>query len=405
MIERVNYLAAIQKRKDSYLISVSCGYDQNGRQIRRTMTYKPEPDMTEKQIQKEVQRQAVLFEEQVRNGQVSTDGRLKLADFVPMYLELAEKKLSPVVYEKYSRMLKICIVPMLGHYKLRDIKPAHIQRFINDLEARETRFDGRPGRLSPSSIRRYFTMVSSLMKSAYRLGLIGTNPADRDRLTLPKIEEEKTEIFTEKELNDMLSALEAEPLMFRLLIHLALNTGCRRGELMGLKWSDIDFSTGVLTVSRSNYKLTGDPEVKSKSTKTGRSRRIMIPPYCVCMLRRYRAEQGGYRLSLGDAWRGGDWIFIQADGKPMYPTTPTQWFGKFQKRNGLPHRKFHALRHTSATLLLSNGTNIKNVASRLGHTQLKTTNRYVHAVEQAEREAANTFEILLNPEQNKIYAK
>ena len=92
---------------------------------------------------------------------------------------------------------------------------------------------------------------------------------------------------------------------------------------------------------------------------------------------------------------GDEWIFIQADGKPMYPTTPTLWFSKFQKRNDLPHRKFHSLRHTSATLLLSNGTNIKNVSARLGHTQLKTTNRYVHAVEQAERDAANTLELIL----------
>ena len=76
----------------------------------------------------------------------------------------------------------------------------------------------------------------------------------------------------------MLQALDSEPLQFRLLIHLALNTGCRRGELTGLKWSDIDYQTGVLTVSRSNYKLTGDKEIKSKSTKTGKSRRIMLPP-------------------------------------------------------------------------------------------------------------------------------
>ena len=144
-------MASITKRKGSYFIAVSCGYDQNGRQIRRTMTYKPEANMTERQIQKEVQRQAILFEERVRNGEVSSDGRLRLADFVPMYLELAEKKLSPVVYEKYSRMLKICIVPMLGRYKLKDIKPAQIQRFINDLEARETRFDGK---LSPSATPR-----------------------------------------------------------------------------------------------------------------------------------------------------------------------------------------------------------------------------------------------------------
>lgn len=388
-------MASITKRKDSYFIAVSCGYDQNGRQIRRTMTYKPEPNMTEKQIQKEVQRQAVLFEEQVRNGQVSTDGRLKLADFVPVYLETAKQRLSPYVYERYTHILDLGIIPALGHLKLRDIRPLHIQRFIDDLSKRETHLDGKPGKLSPSTIRRYYTMVSSLMKSAYKLGLIGVNPAERERITLPKLEEEQTEIYSETELDKMLQALENEPLMFRVLIHMALNTGCRRGELMGLKWSDIDFKTGVLTISRSNYKLTGDAEIKSKSTKTGRSRTLVLPPYCLRMLRRYRAEQDGYRLTLGDAWHGDDWIFIQADGKPMYPTTPTQWFGKFQKCNDLPHRKFHALRHTSATLLLSNGTNIKNVASRLGHTQLKTTNRYVHAVEQAERQAANTLELIL----------
>ena len=85
----------------------------------------------------------------------------------------------------------------------------------------------------------------------------------------------------------------------------------------------------------------------------------------------------------------------------MYPTTPTLWFSKFLKRHNLAHKKFHALRHTSATLLLSNGTNIKNVAARLGHAQLKTTNRYVHAVEQAERDAADTFENLLHPKKDR----
>ena len=233
-----------------------------------------------------------------------------------MYLETAKQRLSPYVYERYTHIIDLGIIPALGHLKLRDIRPVHIQRFIDDLSKRDTHLDGKPGKLSPSTVRRYYTMICSLMKSAYNLGLIGINPAERERITLPKLEEEQTEIFTEQELGDLLQALEDEPLMFRLLIHMALNTGCRRGELMGLN-------------------------------------------------------------------------------KPMYPTTPTQWFSKFQKRNDVPHRKFHALRHTSATLLLSNGTNIKNVATRLGHTQLKTTNRYVHAVEQAERQAANTLELLL----------
>lgn len=389
-------MATIEKRGNTYRITACCGYDINGKQIRRRMTYKPDPNMTAKQIEKEVQRQAVLFEEQCNNGTVAADGRMKLADFVPIYLENAKHRLSPVVYEKYSRMLDICIIPMLGHMKLKDIKPIHIQKFVNALEERETHIDGTGGKLSSSTVRRYYTMVQSVLHSAYKLGLIGVNPADSDRITLPKIEEQTTEIFTDDELAKLLNCLEGEPLQYKLLIHLALNTGCRRGELVGLKWGDIDYNTGILTVSRSNYKLTGDTEIKSKTTKTGKSRAIMLPPYCTTMLRRFRAEQAQTQLSLGDRWQGDNWIFTQADGKPMYPTTPTQWFSKFLKRNGLEHKKFHALRHTSATLLLSNGTNIKNVASRLGHAQLKTTNRYVHAVEQAEKEAANTFETLLN---------
>jgi integrase len=389
-------MPTIRKRNNSYEISVSCGYDINGRQIRRTTTYKPEKGMTAKQIEKEVQRQAVLFEEQCNNGTIGSDGKMKLADFVPIYLENAKHRLSPVVYEKYCRMLDICIVPMLGHLKLKDIKPIHIQRFINALEERETHLDGTGGKLSSSTIRRYYTMVQSVLHSAYKLGLIGVNPADSDRITLPKVEEQTTEIFTDEELTKLLDCLEPEPLQFKLLIHLALNTGCRRGELVGLKWSDINYNTGILTVSRSNYKLTGDSEIKSKSTKTGKSRTIMLPPYCLAMLKQFRAEQAQTQLLLGDRWQGDNWIFTQADGKPMYPTTPTLQFSRFLKRNGLEHKKFHALRHTSATLLLSNGTNIKNVATRLGHSQLKTTNRYVHAVEQAEKEAANTFETLLN---------
>lgn len=389
-------MATIEKRGNSYRITVCCGYDINGKQLRRRMTYTPDEKMTAKQIEKEVQRQAVLFEEQCNNGTVGTDGRMKLADYVPIYLESAKHRLSPVVYEKYCRMLDICIVPMLGHLKLKDIKPLHIQRFVNALEERTTHFDGKEGKLTSSTIHRYYTMVQSVLHSAYKLGLIGVNPADSDRITLPKADEQATDIFTQAELNIMLEKLEVEPLQFKLLIHLALNTGCRRGELVGLKWSDIDYKTGILTVSRSNYKLTGDSEIKSKTTKTGKSRTIMLPPYCLEMMKQFKAQQAQTQLMLGDRWQGDNWIFTQADGKAMYPTTPTLQFTRFLKRAGLEHKKFHALRHTSATLLLSNGTNIKNVAARLGHAQLKTTNRYVHAVEQAEKEAANTFENLFN---------
>lgn len=389
-------MATIRKRNNSYQIRVSCGYDMNGDQINRYMTYTPDKGMTAKQIKKEVERQAFLFEEECKSGKAASDGKMKLGDFIPIYLENKKNEISPVCYEKYCHVMDLCIIPALGHMKLKDIRPIHIQRFVNALQERDTHLDGKKGKLSPATVRRYYTIIQSIMHSAYKLELIGVNPADSDRITLPKLEEAKTEIFTDEELTAMFDALKGEPLQYQVLIHLALNTSCRRGELVGLRWSDINFNTGIVTISRSNYKLTNEDEIKSKTTKTGKSRSVMIPPYCLEMLRHYRAIQASERLALGDYWKGDNWVFTQADGKPMYPSTPTQWFDRFLKRHNLPHRKFHALRHTSATLLLSNGTNIKNVATRLGHAQLKTTNRYVHAIEQAEVDAADTFERLFN---------
>ena len=387
-------MASIEKRNNGYRIVVSCGYDINGKQVRRSITYKPESGMTLKQIEKEVQRQAVLFEEQCLNGQAAADGRIKLDEYVPIYLENAKNTLSPTNYAHYQSVINKYISPALGHLKLKDIKPVHVQHFVNQLQNLEA--NTKTKRFAPSTVKRYYTVLQSIMHSAYKLGIIGVNPADSDRITLPKLQEQTTEIFTPDEVQELLCCLEAEPLQFKVLIHLALNTGCRRGELVGLKWSDINFTTGVLNVQRSNYKVAGQ-SIQSKETKTGKSRTITLPPYCIALLKHYRSEQTQYRFLLGDKWVGDNWIFTQADGQPMYPSTPTLQFDRFLKRNNLKHRKFHALRHTSATLLLSSGTNIKNVASRLGHSQLKTTDRYVHALEEADKQAANTFETMFNP--------
>lgn len=389
-------MANIRQRGGSFEITVSCGYSTDGKKIRRSMTYKPEEGMTERQIKKEVQRQAVLFEEQTRYGQTAADGKIKFDDFVnKIYFENAKDFLSEYEIDHYKNIIKNHISPVLGHMKLRDITPVHVQHFVNVLKDKPSK-KAKTGKLSSGSVRRYFTVLQSIIHNAYKLGIIGTNPADGDRITLPSLEEETTEIFTKEEIDKIFSLLDREPLQFKLLVHLAINTGCRRGELVALKWTDINFKTGILTVQRSNFKLKGQP-IKSKETKNKKRRYISLPPYCLALLKHYRAEQAQLRFELGDAWCGADWIFIQADGKPMNPTTPTEQFNDFLSKNNLKHIKFHALRHTSATLLLAHGTNIKNVASRLGHSQLKTTNRYVHAIDDADKEAANTFENLFNP--------
>lgn len=202
--------------------------------------------------------------------------------------------------------------------------------------------------------------------------------------------EQTTEIYSKEELAEMLQCLDNESLMFQLLIHLAINTGCRRGELAALEWSDINFNERTIHISKSLYKIKGEP-IQTKDTKTHESRKVAIPEYCIKLLKRWQAQQAEIRLKLGTAWKGANWVFIQSDGSVIYPTSPTLMFSDFLKRNGLLHKKFHALRHTSATLLLVSGANIKNVSARLGHAQITTTNRYVHAIEEADRSAGDTL--------------
>ena len=383
-------MASITKRGDSYRIKVSCGYDIKGKQITKYTTWKPEPNMTAKQIEKEVQRQAVLFEEGVQKGTVSACGSLRLVDFIPQYIENIKNEIAVTTLENYKSIIRDLIIPSLGHLKLKDIKPLHIQKFVNALASGEYRLDGKATPYKPATVRRYYVVLQSILHNAYRLELIASNPADSQKIRLPAMGEQTTEIYSKEELAQMLQCLDNEPLMFQVLIHLAINTGCRRGELAALEWSDINFDERSISINKSLYKIKGDP-IRTKDTKTHESRTVAVPDYCIKLLRSWQAQQAEMRLQLGTAWKGKNWVFIQNDGSVIYPTSPTLMFSDFQKKNGLPHKKFHALRHTSATLLLVSGANIKNVSARLGHAQITTTNRYVHAIEEADRMAGDTL--------------
>ena len=381
-------MPSIQKRGASYRVTVSCGYNAQKQQIRKTKTYRPLPGMTPRQIEKEVQRFAIVFEASVKNGEFLDAGRIRLSDFCPQYLEIASGFLSPTTYASYERVVQQYILPILGHFRLSEIRPFHVQMFIQQLQS--------PGRgkqretLSSSSVRRYFVVLQSILGRAFKLGMIASNPADSARIELPSNPCTSTDIFTQEEAAQMLHYLEKEPMQYQLLVHLAILTGCRRGELVALTWKDVDTENGIITINKSNYQLSGG-KVETKPPKTrGSIRQISIPSYCIDMLLQYRKQQTASSES--------SWIFTREDGSPMRPQRASKWFTQFLQRNGLRHRKFHSLRHTSATLLLLNGTNIKTVAARLGHMQLSTTNRYVHNISQADLDAAKLLESLFHTE-------
>lgn len=390
----------------SYRIRVSRGYDSKGNKLKPyEMTWKPAPNMTKRQIEKELNKQAVTFEENCKSGKIGANQNIKLADFCTMYLEIKKDVLSPRIHHEYSRTIEKLIIPLLGHIKLSDLKPAHVQEFIHYLQGdvkqkKDGTIDEENPKLSQATIRRKLVVLQSILKQAVKLDIIQVNPADASRLTLQKVTAPKIEIFSKQEAAQMLEYLEQEDLQFQVLIQLAIMTGARCGELVGLKFSDVDFIRYKITIERSAYKIAGEP-IKTKPPKDYETRVISVNEYCIDLLKLLKAEKEKEAESLGSAWCGDEWLFTQWNGEIMNPQTPTKQFSKFLEKNGMKHRKFHSLRHTSATLLLYGGVNLKQVQERLGHSDITTTNKYLHCVAEADEEAANVLQDMLITQRRK----
>lgn len=378
-----------RKNKDGKITSVTIrvyhGYDSEGNRLKPyTMSWKPEREMSEKQIMKEANRRAALFEEECKNGNISSAPNMKLRDFCNIYLDIKSGILSPRTYEYYTRVINDLIIPLLGHIRITDLKPAHVQQFIKYIQ------DNSEKKPSPSTIKRKVAILQSILRQAVKLGLISQNPANAEHLTMPKQIAPKVEIFTRQEAVEMLEALEDEPLQYMVIIYLAIMSGAREGELVGLKFSDVDFINHRITIERSAYKLTGKP-IATKPPKDNDVRTVKVDDYTIDLIKQLKAEKERERFRLGTAWQGDEWLFTKWDGSIMFPSTPSHWFRNFLKRHGLKHRKFHALRHTSATLLLLAGTNVKQVSGRLGHADLRVTNQYLHCIAEADEAAANAL--------------
>lgn len=399
-IKEETFMASIISRANgTYLIRISCGVDSTGKQISRSKTFKPsKPNLPYARLNKEIEDFTAAFEREIeaegpfRN--VRPD-KITFSDFCTRYLEIKKNTLSPQTYNFYSKVIEEELMPMFSRMKMKDLRTYHIQQFIQYLSTEKKRLDGREGNIAASTVKRYTTVLRSIVTTAYKLEYIEDDIGRSRRIEFPKEDTKEVEVFTLEEVGQILTALESEPLHIRTVIEVALFTGCRRGEIVGLKWSDIDFENQRISVKRSIYKLR-DGKAREKEPKSKCSiRTISIPERLCKTLTEYRVQQNRHIAYLGDSWKNLDYIFTEEDGNVMHPHTPTKQFDHFLKRHGIRHLKFHGLRHTSATMLLANGCDIKTVSARLGHADIATTNIYVHALESTDRLAAETFDRLV----------
>ena len=199
----------------------------------------------------------------------------------------------------------------------------------------------------------------------------------------------------------MLNCLTSEDLPFQTYVQLAIITGARRGELAALKFSDFDFDNCRLTISRAAIKISGQP-IQIKPPKDYEVRTVTVNEHCIELVKMLQAHYEREKARLGSKWAGDEWLFTQWNGEIMNPQTPTKQFDKFLKKHGLKHRKLHSLRHTSATLLLYGGINIRQVQQRLGHSELETTQKYLHYLSEADVEAVNVLTNMLEPKKDKV---
>ncbi len=373
-------MANIRKRGNSYQIRVSCGCDTNGKQVFQTMTWKPTEGMTEKQIEKEVQRQAWMFEEKCFKGQVTSN--VKFENFAEQWFEeYARVNLRNTSFERMKQLTQR-VYPAIGHLRLDKITGRHLQQFINGLALNgKSKKTGKP--LSRKTVIHHLSFISDVFSYAVKMDMISDNPARR--VTVPKGEKKEKEIYTIEEVEKILTLLESEPIKYRSFFTLAIYSGFRRGELLGLEWKDIDWETGVISVRRtSNY--TKAQGIYTDTTKTKKSQRTLkFPRYIIDMLWELKQEQDRERERVGSKWEDHDRLFTKWNGMPMNNQTPYGWFTEFCEKNELRFCDIHSMRHFNASVLINAGIDAAAVSSALGHSCIgTTTNIYCHVFQQAQ---------------------
>jgi integrase len=342
---------------------------------------------------KEVQDKLKVALREQQQGTLVTASQQKLEDFLNDWLENTQKhSVKPRTFERYEEIVRLHINPVLGRHYLHKLTPQQVQAFY------KKKLDEK---LSAKSIEVFHSVLHKALDTAVRWGLVARNVCDA--VSPPRREQTEVTMLTIEQVRVLQEALRGHRL--EALFLLAIATGMRRGEIMGLKWQDIDFEKGVLQVrrilTRVPTKLKTEAQTGSfveAETKTRSSRRsIVIASFALGALKKHRDRQEEAKIKAGPLWQDHDYVFCTSVGTHLHPTKDLlDELNKITKKAGLPHLRFHDLRHVAATLLLSEGIHPKIVQEILGHSQISMTlDIYSHVLPHMQHEAMSKLNDLL----------
>ena len=386
-------MASIRKRGNSYLLVVSMGYDLAGRRRKaRQKTVRPPVGLTPKQREKWLDEQATLFEMECREVPETVKRDMTLAEYTELWLrDVAPGKLavSTLVREKQdvNRFL-----PYLGQYKLKELRPEHFRKLYVKLRKAKNLNNGKP--LSEATVEGVHACLCGILSDAMEGGFLDHNPAWRTyRYSGTRKEIRVADAETTRRI---IAALEQESLKYETYFKLIIATGMRRGECCGLQWGDINYDERSIHICRNVVKVSHE-EIVVKPPKTKAGNRYVYFTQEMETLLREHYKNCAYETATYDHRKltDEDFVFRRREAElPMTPTTFTFRFKQILKKNGLPENlNVHSLRHTTASLLIANGTDVATVAGLLGHSQVSTTlDIYTHSFDKNKKAASKTLQ-------------
>lgn len=370
-----------------YEISVSRGRGKS----RLTRRWYPPEGWSRKAIERELAAIAAEFERQSDDGEVISRAErrkkeeqeaaeaakiLTLRQYSErVFMPSKAVSMSENGRSNYQGNLDRWILPAMGDVKLPEVTPAQITALLLDMQSK--------GKAQSTCVKVY-TVLHSLFKMAYLSDMVPKNPMDKVERPRPRKDEVKADgpaAYTPAEVQQLIDCLEGEPLKWQVFIHLLMDTGVRRGECCGLRWKDIDFTTGAITIA-GNLCYTPQKGVYLDTPKNGHTRTVYAGPQTVALLRQLRTDQAGKAISK--------YVFTkEGSAEPMHPQTPTAYFKTLSERYNIPDLHPHKLRHSFASIAIINGADVASVSEALGHSDKAVTLRmYTHADQESISHAA-----------------
>ena len=440
------------KTGTTYRISVSGGFDTAGKRIRHRTTYKPEAGMTARQIQKAVQRAAADFERSIEQGysldnrqtfseyaayvvalKQRTGTKHRTITGYQHLMERTNQAIGHIAIQDIRAVHLNRFYQNLAESGVRDVEPRAIQKADIRAALKEKKLsmakvaklagvaestvntaakgsailkekaeqiaqaagipfdtlftvEERNEPLSNTSILAYHRFIHVVLAQAEKEMLVPYNAADK--ATPPQKEKSEVGTFQTSELIAIRNAAAQEPIKWQMIIHLLMITGCRRGEIVGLKWDRVNWKENSIRID-TTLLYTPESGVYESTTKTGAERTIKLPKETMDLFRQYRVWQLETRLANGDRWKDTPYVFTGECGGCMAPDTLSGYLSRFEKKYDLPHIHAHKFRHSMASVLYFSGADPVSISKRLGHAQVsKTQNIYSHLIEQADTQSA-----------------